>query len=297
MQSIVAQVTKYLHCPDDKAPLTSASDHLQCTLCRRTFPVHAGRIVELLPRAPILLGEAVAPRYRETYVEEFRRPFELRPMALAWQAPEDAASGFVRHRMRQVQQVKTYILRGAERSDLLLCDVSGGAGYYTLEYSPLFQYVLHCDLSVDALNYVLFKTQRMGLQNVILIRADYNYLPFSHSVPVLLCFDTLIFGEEHELRLLQSIARALTPAGTGFVDFHNWWHNPLARLGLVRSRFGGNRSYSRHEVELLLRAVGYKYEFSGFYQEVDAGSAPGRVATRLWPPTRLVYRIAPGRTA
>src|SRR5437660_9019 len=56
-------------------------------------------------------------------------------------------------------------------------------------------------------------------------------------MPAQLCPATLIFGEEHQMRFLQSIAQALTPREAGFVDVHDRWHNALARLGLVAPVF------------------------------------------------------------
>src|SRR2546429_4996904 len=66
----------------------------------------------------------------------------------------------------------------ARFEDRILGDVSAGVGDYTLSYARHFKWVLHCDLSIDALRYALARSRRMGLQNVFFLRVDYFALPF-----------------------------------------------------------------------------------------------------------------------
>jgi SAM-dependent methyltransferase len=148
---------------------------------------------------------------------------------------------------------------------------------------------------VSNLSYARRKARALGIRNILFIRADYFAPPFQGSLDRLLCLDTLIRGEGHDFALLTAIANSLKPTGCAIVDFHNWWHNPLRRLGLLPENFSNNRSYGRAEAENLLRAAGIE-EFSliPFLQEFDADSATGRQLARIVPPTRLVYRFAPG---
>ena len=82
---------------------------------------------------------------------------------------------------------------------------------------------------------------------MIFLRVDYLKLPFSQALDYVICLDTLIRGRDHERGLLASIRDALKPGGHAVLDFHNWWHNPLRRLGLLPQNFGGNTSYNYRE--------------------------------------------------
>jgi hypothetical protein len=104
--------------------------------------------------------------------------------------------------------------------------------------------------------------------------------------------DTLIRGEGHDSMLLKSIAGCLKPTGRAVIDFHNWWHNPLRRIGFLPDNFESNRSYSRLETQKLL----YEAAFSEatpfrFVQEFDSGSRLGKLCSKALPPTRIVYRV------
>jgi ubiquinone/menaquinone biosynthesis C-methylase UbiE len=71
--------------------------------------------------------------------------------------------------------------------DLIPCDISRALGDYTLAYWPHFKWVLHCDLSVDALRCARDRCRRVGCYNVFFPRANYFALPFSRSIDRLLC--------------------------------------------------------------------------------------------------------------
>jgi SAM-dependent methyltransferase len=176
--------------------------------------------------------------------------------------------------------------------DRILCDVSAGVGDYSLAYARHFKWVLHCDLSIDALRYALARSRRMGLQNVFFLRVDYFALPFHRSLDRLLCLDTLIRGEDHERALLSQIQRAISSEGQAIVDFHHWWHNPLRRLGLLPQNFGNNRSYTRGGAEGLMRECGIRDKrLVRFYQEFEAESQSLKRLSWLLPATRLLYEF------
>jgi len=76
------------------------------------------------------------------------------------------------------------------------------------------------------------------------------------------------------------------------VDFHNWWHNPLRRLGLLPENFGENRSYTKSEVQQLLKQAGIDEVVVGaFIQEADAQRLSARVLARLLPARRFMVRL------
>jgi SAM-dependent methyltransferase len=122
---------------------------------------------------------------------------------------------------------------------------------------------------------------------------DYFSPPFQASVPRIICLDTLVRGPEHERLVLRQIKRALAPAGKAVVDFHNWWHNPLRRMGLLRDNFRNNTSYKKSEVDDLFRQVQIDApNHSPFHQEVDPERPFTALLRYLIPPTRLVYQFA-----
>ena len=289
-------VIQYLSCPDDKGSLTCSGTVIACTRCGRAYRVTDERILDLLPREP-----AVPPanqQYAQEYKRQFRRPLGTGDASKAWGTPDKFSHTWMRKRQRQ-QRVVLSILSGSPRplGNLVLCDVSAGPGDYTLSYAQHFKWVFHCDLSVDSLHYAVRRVRRLGVRNVIFLRVDYFALPFYRSLDQVICFDTLIRGWDHETALLVQIRRALSEQGQALVDFHNWWHNPLRRLGLLRQNFGQNRSYTRHTVEELLRQVGIEeWRMERFCQEFDPTSRVHKGLSSLVPATRLIYEFGGDRS-
>lgn len=282
----------HLVCPDDRFLLELESrTQLACPACGRRFAVHSNRCIELLPLKPAILSHNVSPEYLLEYHGEFAKRFKWDPAAVAWGAPEVMPMRWVRKRLRQVTMVFRIIrsLR-PKHSGEVLCDVSAGAGYYTFEAARHFQYVVHCDLSVEGLNYAIRKADLLGLNNILFLRIDYFKPPFNRALDVILCLDTLIRGPSHEIMLLTALRRSLNPTGTAIVDFHNWWHNPLRRLGFLPQNFGNNVSYSRRVAEAIIREAGFStWEYFPFCQEVEADKWYGLLISRVMPPTRFVY--------
>jgi ubiquinone/menaquinone biosynthesis C-methylase UbiE len=283
-----------LSCPDDSAPLSYDSSALTCSSCARRFAIHGNNFAEILPRQPRSLSAAMNLAYHHDYLQAFDQPYSYSETSTAWGAEEVNPKSWVRKRRRQVAMVQHLIAEGTLPGDSILCDIAAGAGYYTFDYASIFRFVLHCDLSVDNLNYARRKAHSLGIQNIFFLRADYFALPFRHSLDRIICMDTLIRGEAHDAIVLANIARSLRPDGLAVVDFHNWWHNPLRRLGLLPQNFENNRSYRRPEAEQLLRQASIEdYTRRRFLQELDPDSKLAALLTPLLPSTQLVYRFGP----
>jgi len=292
MQDKVAVLTSagVLICPDEGGPLQYNGDNLGCTVCGRKFPIFAGEVVELLPLKPTFIQELSNQKYTQGYLAEFNQPFVLIKDALAWGAPESVPSGWVQKRRAHVNWALP-LIRDNVKEDMILCDVSAGAGYYTLEYSRYFKICLHCDLSVGGLNYAYFKTRALDIKNIIFVRADYLNPPFRRSIHRIICFDSLSRGWPHEELLLQALMKSLAPGGVALVDFHNWWHNPLRHIGLLPKI--SDHSYTRRRAQCLLAKVGIgKYEFHPWHQEFEPHSIADKIFSRIVSPTRLVYRFS-----
>jgi ubiquinone/menaquinone biosynthesis C-methylase UbiE len=191
-----------------------------------------------------------------------------------------------------VEFVRPLVTEGAKPGDSTLCDIAAGVGYYTLAYAQLFRLVLHCDLSVNRLSYARRRAHSMGIRNVLFLRADYFAPPFRNTLDRVLCIDTLVRGEAHESLLLANIARSLNGDGFALVDFHNWWHNPLRRIGVLRNNFGSNRSYTKRELNnLLARGNVVRSGFYPFVQELKGNGAGRNLLRKILPATRFVLRI------
>jgi SAM-dependent methyltransferase len=285
-------IASLLSCPEDGESLCCVPGELLCPHCARRFPIHRENLAEILPKRPNQLPASVGPTYREAYVRAFEQPFGHDDTALAWGAEETASESWTLKRRRQVAMVRPLISEGVTPDDSVLCDISGGSGYYTLTFAPLFRFVIHCDLSVENLNYVSRKARALGIENIFFLRVDYFVPPFRHSLDRIICLDTLIRGEEHDSVLLGAIVRSLKPGGHAVVDFHNWWHNPLRRLGVLPDNFLDNTSYTRGELRRLLAGTGiHQFEIKPFVQEVDPGQPAGKLFLRLIPPTRFMVRL------
>jgi SAM-dependent methyltransferase len=281
-----------LRCPDDGSELRLSGLVLECFGCGRCYPVLAENVVELLPSSGALTGAGSA--YGRDYAAARAAPFEWREDTLAWGAPESFPSKWVERKHRQVAAVERLIPAGAFARDLF-CDFSAGAGYYTLEYAKAWRYVIHCDLSVDSLTYARRKAASRGLRNILFLRMDYLRPAFRRSLECVACLDSLIRGKNHERLLLRAIRGSLAPGGSAVVDFHNWWHNPIRRLGLLRNNFGGNRSYREREIRGLLASAGISgFERFAFHQELSPDCPGGGVVRTLLPPTRWMYRFGAG---
>jgi len=283
----VTSICNLFACPDDGVGLVANGRNLQCPACQRSFPVHDGRLVELLPSAPspVVADTEYLNGYREAFSREYRR----NPVARAWGAPESFPSDWVRLRTRQVEFVGKLV---EPVKKAVLCDVSAGAGYYTRAYASRFDVVLHCDLSVDNLSYNLEKLEKGKHDNILFVRTDYFRLPLRGSVDRLLCFDTLIQGPQHEATLLASVTSALRPDGFALLDFHNWYHNPLRRIGLMPENFTPGSYGRRAAADLIAKTGAGRTDYFPFRQEFEPGSLAGRLLGPLIPPTRHIFRVS-----
>jgi SAM-dependent methyltransferase/uncharacterized protein YbaR (Trm112 family) len=291
MRTSLDQIVRYLFCPDDKTPLDCRTDTLTCSQCGRSYPLLGERMASLLPREPAV--RTANREYAQSYQLQFHRAVETGDESMAWGTPETSPPAWIRKRERQRRAVFSVLEDTARPLDeLVLCDVSAGPGEYTLAFSRHFKWVLHCDLSVDSLQYALRRCLRMGITNVFFLRVDYFALPFCFSLDRILCLDTLIRGTDHEKALLRQIREALAPQGRALVDFHHWWHNPLRRLGLLPQNFGQNRSYTRRQSETLLRESGVEqWRLIPFCQEFEPTNPKYKGLASVMPATRLMYEF------
>lgn len=328
------EIARHLVCPDDASPLAAEPPHaLRCTTCNRAFPFLAPNLIELLPSQPVdLPSTGVSPEYAASYLQIFFTKLEFETLdknkipseaknktqpdaaheffrdnanVFPFNAPEITSRALVRLRERQSAELLQLFRReNGPRSTkeknpaIVFCDFSAGVGYTTLRAAQYASIVFHCDLSNTAVRYASAKATRLGLDNFIAVRADYLRPPFRNSIDQLTCIDTLIRGPWHELQLLATIRRSLSPRGVAVVDFHNWWHNPLRRLGLLPQNFGQNRSYSKREMlDLLAQSNIDNFTISKFVAEARPNTLAGKIAVAILPPTRFIARFTANQDA
>jgi ubiquinone/menaquinone biosynthesis C-methylase UbiE len=221
-------------------------------------------------------------------MDEFLQSEDLSRNSLAWGAPELVPDKWRKIREAQVDLILCQLIDSNE-SDYV-CDFSAGAGYYTLQYAKYFSAVIHCDLSMQNLNYCYKKASQTGIDNIFFLRIDYFHPPFNNSLKNVICIDSLIRGIPHEERLLSSIKYSLADDGFAYIDFHNWWHNPLRRLGFLKNNFGNNKSYTRKQAQSLIYSKGLKIEeYIPFWQEAQIYQ---KNIFTLLPPTRLAFKVS-----
>ena len=293
MECEMGAIANWLSCPDDGESVHYASGQLVCSACRRRFPVHGENLVEMLPLQPIESGAFANPAYQNGYIRAFGEVYRDKQSGLGWGAEESVPESWSRKRRRQVAAVEPLITSGVRGGESVCCDIAAGAGNYTLAYAHRFRFIFHCDLSVDNLNYARRKARERDIHNIFFVRADYFALPFRRSLDRVLCLDALIRGEAHDAVLLRAILGSLAPTGIAIVDFHNWWHNPLRRLGLLPENFVGNRSYTEKELRTLLAGGGVSdFDVQPFVQEAEADGWKARLTRTFIPPARFLVRIA-----
>jgi SAM-dependent methyltransferase len=280
-------------CPNDHTKLVVGDNGLKCPTCSGFYPILNNRIINLLPLSPSELGSSFSAEYQSGYREEFFRPFLYDKKAIPWGAPEEVPEKWAKIRVMQANLI--YKLLETEGHPDTSCDFSGGAGYFSLKYSQKFKIVLHCDLSMSSLSYVYTKAEAMRLDNMFFLRIDYFHPPFFETLPSIICTDTLIRNPVHERMVLEQIYRSLEPTGKAVVDFHNWLHNPIRRIGFMHQNFRNNKSYRRFEIEDengLLQSAGIEsFRYYPFHQEFDVEDHSFVILKHLIPPTRLFYQI------
>jgi len=247
----------------------------------------------MLPSHPTELpSHDVSAEYKAAYVQAFTQPWDTADGPLPFGVAESSSPQTLRRKQRQTGQALRLLMIPAEKPVLTFCDLSAGAGHTTFAAAANSRLVFHCDLSIAAVRYASNKATRLGMQNIVAVRADYFRPPFRDSIDRLICLDSLIRGAAHELQALASIRRMLASGGIAVVDFHNWWHNPLRRLGLLPENFAGNRSYSRKQLLDLLRQANIdEFEIAEFVQEADQDRFSGKLMLNVLPATRFMVRF------
>jgi SAM-dependent methyltransferase len=235
----------------------------------------APALLELMPTRPLerVAVEQVVQANVERYLRKYHEPFHWIQDPVPW-AAIDALSPRERGRVDlQARTIRT--LLDGDLGDF--CDISVGSGRQALPLLDRAGSAVLCELSVDDLNFVHARVA--SRPHTLLVRCDYLQSPFlPESFDTILCTDTLIYGRDHEQRLLRNLYSMLRPQGRLLADFKCKWHtNPLRGPYMV--------DYSWREVRDLVEGAGFRrFRRMGYYQE-DLLLPPWLVRL-LVPPTR-----------
>jgi SAM-dependent methyltransferase/uncharacterized protein YbaR (Trm112 family) len=280
-------IEEAISCPDCKAKISYQDPNFICTECRREFPFKDG-ILEMLPSAPIQYAfDKRSAHHESVYKTLFHTKREDANLERSWGNPEAVPAKWLSTKLGHVSFIKKLIEENTTARNIF-CDFSGGSGYYTFEFYKLFKWVFHCDLSIESMLYTRKKAEEKNIDNIIFIRTDYTRPPFNGTLDVIFCGDSLIYSPFHEGLVLNGINQSLNEGGYAIFDFHNWWHNPLRRLGLMKNPFGECYSYSKQQTDNFVSHRFPKYSYYKYYQEFPNGQRASMIP-RFFPGTRHTY--------
>jgi SAM-dependent methyltransferase len=225
----------------------------------------------------------------------FREPFAFDPAAVAWGAAETNPPWWVEDKQAQAEAVCRLLLAHNFGHTRVACDISGGAGYAVAALAARFETVIYADLSVRGLNYAISSLSRRGVGNVAFVRADLLQSPFAGSATNVVCLDTLEYGRAQMEEGLAAIRTTLESRGLAVVDFHNWWRNPVRRLGLLPANFPAGGSVSRREAEQMLISHWLTpVAYEGWRGASVRGSVLRRILAKTLAPVRHIFVVRRG---
>ena len=281
-------IQEYICCPDCKATITYETTHFRCSKCERKFPFYEDSILEMLPSNPVHYAFDERSAYHEKiYTTLFHTKKEEANIDKSWATPELVPAKWLSKKRGHVNFIQSLIEKNTTQRKTF-CDFSGGSGYYTFEYYKLFDWIFHCDLSIESMLYTKKKADKQNISNIIFIRADYTQPPFNGTLDLIYCGDSLIYSPFHEGLVLNGMKQSLKEGAYAIFDFHNWWHNPLRRLGLMKNYFGECYSYSKKQTDDFVNRLFPVHTYHKYYQEFTNGQRASLIPG-FFPNTRHTY--------
>ena len=283
-------IEEYICCADCKSSITYETTHFTCSNCKRQYPFYEDSILEMLPSKPVHYAFDQRSAYHEKiYKTLFNTKREEADLEKSWASPELVPAKWLRTKKAHVNYIRSLIDKNTTQRKTF-CDFSGGSGYYTFEFYKLFDWVFHCDLSIDSMLYMKKKADKQNISNVIFVRSDYTQPPFNGTLDLIYCGDSLIYSPYHEGLVLKGMKQSLKEGAYAIFDFHNWWHNPLRRIGLMKNHFGECYSYSKKQTEDFVNFHFPVHSYHKYYQEFADGQRASFIPS-LFPNTRHTYVV------
>ncbi|MGC9000843.1 class I SAM-dependent methyltransferase [Caldisericum sp.] len=285
----VYDLINYLCYPDCRGDLIQRSENLLCVKCNREYKVYNDICVELLPSKMFFrVGKnEVEIRAIDSYKKIFGEPFIWKDNPSLWglDIPEKYVNKFKKH--------KHVLYKLIPEKIKMSIDVSAGSGRFSYSLIDRANIMVFCDLSVDSCVYLSQKIEKEGVKNALVVRCDYLSIPFKDKIfDLVLCNDTLIYGYEHEIKLISSIYKILSPDGIAILDFANKYHHLF--LGFWHKPY--TVGYSKKEMENMLRKIGFSnMEALPLYydlaKDLDEQSILSRIIKIILPPTRYIWKV------
>ena len=289
---MLTSILATLRCPDDGTPLDVRLDHALCHACGRRYSRPSEGVLELVSKEAHATLRDVSGEFWDSYVSTRRQQLQLDSSELPWGAESSVPPAWLRLRCLYTERVVSLASRALPERDAVVADISAGPGYVSFALARRGIPTIHADLSAESVSFAASSFRNDGDPvPMLVVRADYFSLPFRDSVDVIVCTDSLIRGLDHEIALLKSIRQALNARGRAVVDFHNWMHNPLRRIGVLQDNFKGNRSYLRRRVSRVVRDAGLAVVEEVSYRQEEDQAGVRRLLARYVPPTRFLMLL------
>jgi SAM-dependent methyltransferase len=264
----------------------------RCQECGQRYARPSPEVVEIVSRRPHERLRGVSAEFWEGYTTARAAPLALTPSSSPWGASATAPPEWVRLRHLYSDRVVSLVLSLLDGRRSVVVDISAGAGYVSLELASKGVPTIHADLDPSSIAYAHnWVTATGSVHPLLAVRSDYFAVPLRRSADFIIATDTLIRGVAHELAVLRAIREGLAPDGLAVVDFHNWFHNPLRRMGLMPNNLQGNRSYARGEVRRLVEAAGLEIVAEHCYRQEEDQPGLRHAIAGLVPATRFLLVV------
>lgn len=285
----INDIIPLLVCPDCRGEIQKNRSNIQCLSCGRYFEKFYNNCVNLLPsQRSVWRGETeIEKKSIYIYNKLFDEPFIWKENPTPWglNIPVNYQKKLHKHRYMLYKLMPESIEN--------FCDISAGSGRFSLEIAKRTKLSILCDLSVDSAVYLSKQIINEGLNNIFVIRCDYLQPPFKKNIfDLVLCNDTLIYGYEHEMKLLSSIYFISKVGGQCILDFsykyhRGFWHKPYTF------------AYSKKNMIKMLESAKFKildivplyYELANDLEEKRLIST---VLKYFLPPTRYLFKCVKG---
>jgi ubiquinone/menaquinone biosynthesis C-methylase UbiE len=286
---LLQELCDKLRCPDDGSKLIMEEEDIKCRKCGRVFYILSENTIEILPNTQYPLDTTkLRKEYLATYKYLFQKKFEWDPTAKGWEIPTHLVGGqaYVLKKRELVEKFLGETLNG------ILCDVSGGAGSYSLHFAKIANMVIHCDLDVKSINGVCEQIKQKSLRKIVIIRCDHLQMPFaSNTFDSIICLgSTTGNGTPYDERLLAEIIRCLKPHGRFVIDYPNKSRMPLILSSLLPHESTNLFAYDEDMLKKVFKDINHKIVKIGY---VPVKLVPFLNAYTFLDKISQIFRIPP----
>ena len=242
----LAEISSCLVCPDDNSDLLLDNEELICTNCKRKFIVNEN-VIDLRPKGNLNIEDLGVGKIYKTYYENLSTTGsggeEIETFGVV---SNSISSGFVKDVFSRLQK---HVSR-----DMLVCDVGGGSGDYSVKLSKKCKFMLHCDLDLDGIKIAQKNAKKHNIENIVFLYCNYFRLPLKNEkIDLTYSIDILERGLRHEKKLLLEIERVAKKQSKIIIDFH-----AKERKRLTHNENEALHTYSKNEIQDLINE--FKFE-------------------------------------